>query len=120
MRAKEEQAKIADFEKANLGEGAYDYIPVFRFVDEKTLQPIQAHQRSGAATVPQWFRKAVEAEKLRLSLPIVEMSEFNDIVKFLRHVRKPSAWHSFPRVPPCLQVATISFFHSSVRAGQKN
>lgn len=79
-RTKEEQAKIADFEKANLGEGAYDFIPVFRFVDEKTLQPIQAHQRSGAATVPQWFRKAVEAERLRLSLPIVEMSEFNDIV----------------------------------------
>ena len=66
-----DKTNIEKFEKENLGRGAYDYIPVFRFVKSPDCT-----ESSSRTVAHQWFRKAVEAEKLRLSLPIVEVSEF--------------------------------------------
>ena len=82
--------KLREFEQANLGVGAYDYVPLHRFThgsDKLTLSVSEAQNNdklspSSRQRKPQWFRKAVEAEKLRLSLPVVEISEFDDIVKF--------------------------------------
>ena len=82
--------KLREFEQANLGIGAYDYVPLHRFThgsDKLTLSASEAlnDNRMSPSTrqrQPQWFRKAVEAEKRRLSLPVVGISEFYDIVKF--------------------------------------
>ena len=82
--------KLREFEQANLGICAYDYVPLHRFThgsDKLTLSVSEAQDNdklspSSRRRKPQWFRKAVEAEKLRLSLPVVEISDFQEIVKF--------------------------------------
>ena len=100
--------KLREFEKANLGVGAYDYVPLHRFThgsdkialnaseaSDKNQNISRSHQRK-----PQWFRKAVEAEKLRLSLPVVEMSDFQEIVKFKLPDDKKDAKSSEPLSTP--------------------
>ena len=64
--------QVREFVNAHLGADSYYYVLVSQFVDM---------DNKIAKRKPQWFRKAVEAEKRRLSLPVVEMSEFNDIVQ---------------------------------------
>ena len=103
--------KLREFEQANLGIGAYDYVPLHRFThgsDKLILSPSEAQDndklsQSSRQRKPQWFRKAVEAEKLRLSLPVVEISEFYDIVKFQLPDDKKDAKSSEP-------ISTPAFF----------
>ena len=103
--------KLREFEQANLGIGAYDYVPLHRFThgsDKLILNASEAQNndkmsQSSRQRKPQWFRKAVEAEKLRLSLPVVEISEFQEIVKFQLPDDKKDAKSSEP-------ISTPAFF----------
>ena len=104
--------KLREFEQANLGVGAYDYVPLHRFThgsDKLILNASEALDKkknmspSPRQREPQWFRKAVEAEKLRLSLPVVGISEFYDIVKFQLPDDKKDAKSSEP-------ISTPAFF----------
>ena len=103
--------KLREFEQANLGIGAYDYVPLHRFThgsDKLTLSVSEAQNNENLSPStrqrqPQWFRKAVEAEKRRLSLPVVGISEFYDIVKFQLPEDKKDAKSSEP-------VSTPAFF----------
>ena len=103
--------KLREFEQANLGIGAYDYVPLHRFThgsDKLILSPSEAQNENRMSPItrqrqPQWFRKAVEAEKLRLSLPVVGISEFYDIVKFQLPDDKKDAKPSEP-------ISTPAFF----------
>ena len=103
--------KLREFEQANLGIGAYDYVPLHRFThgsDKLILSPSEAPDNDKLSPTsrqrkPQWFRKAVEAEKRRLSLPVVGISEFYDIVKFQLPDDKKDAKSSEP-------ISTPAFF----------
>ena len=112
--------KLREFEQANLGIGAYDYVPLHRFThgsDKLILSPSEAQDndklsQSSRQRKPQWFRKAVEAEKLRLSLPVVEISEFYDIVKFQLPDDKKDAKSSEPISTPAFFIHDSYFWVS--------